>query len=117
MVPNVRGYACETKDGLIYIPLIYGGERSGAVGEFLDSLSPRCRIVNVISRRLAEMLARHGWTKTIEVTSDECVDVWQFAQLYCTVLTCSHFAIPSTGRCVAHPQHNPPNFFPLAGTK
>lgn len=76
LAPGVRGYAIEN-DGLIYIPLINAEtEGAGDVGRFLDSLSPRCLIVNVTSRRLKGMLERRGWTCKMEITQDGPVDLW-----------------------------------------
>jgi hypothetical protein len=61
LAPGVRGYAI-LSNGLIYIPLIIAEkEGSGDVGRFLDSLSPRCVIPNVISSPLSGMLRRRGW--------------------------------------------------------
>ena len=69
--PGVRGYAMEHK-GLIYIPMVFG-QGDGQVGKFLDELSPRCRMVNVISPMLLGMLQRREWKMQVE---DE-VDVWE----------------------------------------
>ena len=71
--PGVKGYAMEHK-GLIYIPMVFG-QGDGQVGKFLDELSPRCRMVNVISARLQEMLQRRGWKMKIEQEIE--VDVWE----------------------------------------
>ena len=71
LAPGVRGYALPVGDK-IFIPLIIADhEGSGKVGQFLDSLSPRCVIPNVTSPRLAGMLARRGWVPRF----DE-VDLW-----------------------------------------
>jgi hypothetical protein len=53
-------------------------EGSGAVGRFLDSLSPRCVFKCVISRRLAGMLARRQWRCTFDYDPDcdDLIDVW-----------------------------------------
>ena len=69
--PGVRGYAMEHK-GLIYIPMVFG-QGDGQVGKFLDALSPRCRMVNVISSTLRGMLQRREWRMQVE---DE-VDIWE----------------------------------------
>lgn len=69
--PGVRGYAMEHK-GLIYIPMVFG-QGDGQVGKLLDALSPRCRMVNVISSKLRHMLQRRGWKMKME----EEVDVWE----------------------------------------
>jgi len=69
--PGVRGYAIEHK-GFVYIPMVFG-QGDGQVGKFLDALSPRCRMVNVISAKLRHMLQRRGWKMKIE----EDVDVWE----------------------------------------
>ena len=68
---GVRGYAME-HEGLVYIPVVFG-QGDGQVGKFLDELSPRCRMVNVISAKLRAMLQRRGWKMKIE----EEVDVWE----------------------------------------
>src|SRR5205809_1259994 len=60
--PGVRGYAVEHADE-IWIPMIEG-DGHGDVGKFLDALSPRCVIVNVVSRKLRGMLERRGWKCT-----------------------------------------------------
>ena len=73
--PGVTGYAME-HEGLIYIPMIFGSGE-GRVSEMLDRLSPRCRVVNVISGKLEMMLQKHGW-KMQEVEEKEfAVDVWE----------------------------------------
>ena len=77
LADGVFGYAIET-DGRVYIPDINAEvEGDGRVGKFLDSLDERCVIANVTSGRLAGMLERRGWQKTIE-DNDEFgpVDVW-----------------------------------------
>lgn len=75
--PGVRGYAVEAK-GKIYIPLIIAepaGE--GNVGRFLDSLSYRCVIPNVTSKRLEGMLERRGWAVHTESDPKEgTCEVW-----------------------------------------
>ena len=71
--PGVRGYAME-HEGLIYIPMVFG-QGDGQVGKFLDELSPRCRMVNVISAKLRHMLKRRGWKMKIEQEIE--VDVWE----------------------------------------
>jgi hypothetical protein len=77
--PGVKGYAVE-KDGQIFIPLIDATEEgSGAVGEFLDRISLRCRVVNVCSARLVGMLQRRHFKET-ELSvgqAGETVDVWE----------------------------------------
>lgn len=61
LAPGVQGFAFGTRK-YIYIPLLMAvKEGSGDVGRFLDSLSPRCRIVDVKSDRLKGMLVRRGW--------------------------------------------------------
>lgn len=63
--------------GTIYIPLIIAHRPgSGDVGRFLDRLSSRCRIVDVVSERLREMLGRRGWKIVEDETLREC-EVWQ----------------------------------------
>ena len=70
LFPGVKGYAIE-KEGLIYIPLIIADrEGSGQVGKFLDSLSPRCRVVSLTSPRLMGMLVRRGWIPTFTKTDE-----------------------------------------------
>jgi hypothetical protein len=78
LAPGVRGYAVLDGD-VIAIPLIIAEtEGSGAVGKFLDSLSPRCVIPCVTSPRLMGMLARRGWIPTWEKQdSGEEVDIWK----------------------------------------
>lgn len=62
IAPGVRGYAVLWR-GKIYIPAIIAEkEGSGDVGRFLDSLSPRCVIPTVTSRRLMGMLIRRGFS-------------------------------------------------------
>lgn len=78
LFPGVTGYAVE-KNGKIRIPVLDSVERgSGAVGRFLDALSPRCQIVNVISPVLRGMLVKRGWVRQIEYdpAADDNVDVW-----------------------------------------
>lgn len=76
LAPGVWGYAVE-HDGLIYIPLISATyEGSGDVGRFLDSLSERCRIPNVVSVRMLGMLKRRGWQDREELTNDGPMLVW-----------------------------------------
>lgn len=61
LAPGVFGLALATNK-YIYIPLIVAVQQgSGHVGRFLNSLSPRCRIVMVQSDRLRGMLLRRGW--------------------------------------------------------
>jgi hypothetical protein len=70
---GVRGYAVK-REKEIWIPLIMAeNEGSGDVGRFLDSLSPRCAVVNVTSPRLVGMLKRRGW----EPNFDGKCDVWR----------------------------------------
>ena len=70
---GVRGYAVK-HEAEIWIPLIIAEkEGSGEVGRFLDSLSPRCAVVNVTSPRLEGMLKRRGWAPKWD---GEC-DVWR----------------------------------------
>jgi hypothetical protein len=67
LAPGVSGFAIE-KNGEIHIPIVNSEhERQGHVGRFLDSLSPRCRIVAVVSPVLTGMLERRGWTLEDEV--------------------------------------------------
>lgn len=75
LYPGVRGYAVDHV-GEIYIPLILG-EGDGQVGNMLDDLSPRCRIVNVTSQRMLSMLHRRGWVEYCVQTGDEVCDVWK----------------------------------------
>lgn len=75
LTDGVTGYAVE-HDGEIWIPEIEGSG-DGKVGVFLDSLSPRCCIVNVISPRLEGMLIRRGWKKEYDYGSGERVDIWR----------------------------------------
>lgn len=76
--PGVRGYA--VKHGQeTWIPWLEASkEGSGDVGRFLDSLDSSCRVVNVISPRLAGMLKRRGWkAEAVKVDDDGAVDVWR----------------------------------------
>ncbi|KKL18261.1 hypothetical protein LCGC14_2477320 [marine sediment metagenome] len=77
--PGVKGYAVE-KDGFIMIPMIAATEEGhGAVGEFLDRISSRCRVVNVCSLKLVGMLQRRNFkmTEILVEQFDEMVDVWE----------------------------------------
>ena len=65
LAPGVFGFAYAQGDE-IWIPLVLAEKKgSGAVGRFLDSLSARCVIVDVTSKRLEEMLVRRGWVKRL----------------------------------------------------
>lgn len=76
LFPGVFGYAIEHK-GLIYIPLIEAENRgAGAVGTFLDSISCRCRIVNVCSPILRDMLVKRKFKCSIEETEMGPADIW-----------------------------------------
>jgi len=59
IAPGVRGYAVES-DGWVFIPIVIGNG-TGAVGKFLDSVSPRCVFPTVISHKLRGMLTRRGF--------------------------------------------------------
>lgn len=72
LMDGVTGYAIAHGDE-IWIPLI-GGDGTGKVGRLLDSLSPRCVIVNVTNSRLRGILERRGWVCTRD---DEGVDTWR----------------------------------------
>lgn len=75
IAPGVQGYVILHED-LIYIPWIAAmKEGNGSVGRFLDSLSPRCRIVNVISPRLQGMLERRGFI--CAVNQENGIDIWR----------------------------------------
>ena len=75
--PGVTGYAME-HEGLIYIPLIIATkEGSGAVGDFLDRITQRCRVVNVCSPKLEGMLQRRGWKMQPAQEKKFVVDVWE----------------------------------------
>jgi hypothetical protein len=66
LAPGVMGLAIE-HEGAVYIPVIRAmREGSGDVGRFIDSLSDRCRISNVVSNRLLGMLCRRGWEPVFE---------------------------------------------------
>jgi hypothetical protein len=73
--PGVQGYAME-HEGLIYIPLIIGSGE-GKVSEMLDRLSPRCRVVSVVSGKLFSMLRRRGWKMQAVEEKKFVVDVWE----------------------------------------
>ena len=71
LAPGVRGFAVE-QSGEVWIPVIVAEvEGSGAVGRFLDSLSPRCVIPCVFNPRLMGMLARRGWVPTFADDGEE----------------------------------------------
>lgn len=77
--PDVTGYAIQVGDE-IFIPVIHAlKEGSGQVGKWLDTLSPRCVIVNCISTRLAGMLKRRGWKCEWRLDEEfgERVDHWK----------------------------------------
>ncbi len=74
--PGVIGFAIQHKE-LIYIPDIHGNGE-GKVSEMIDNLSPRCRIVNVVSALLQSMLQRHGWKPEFKETEGGDVDVWSY---------------------------------------
>jgi len=73
--PGVQGYAMEHGE-LIYIPLIIGSGE-GKVSEMLDRLSPRCRVVSVVSGKLFSMLRRKRWKMQMEDEKEFEVDVWE----------------------------------------
>jgi hypothetical protein len=81
LAPGVMGYTVD-HDGALCIPLIWSTEEGkGHVGRYLDSL-PRDRIVrvpNVISGKLAGMLARRGFVQEMEFAEEagEWVEVWE----------------------------------------
>jgi hypothetical protein len=71
------GYAIETRDKLIFIPMVEAiSEGIGAVGKFLDVISTRCRTINVMSGRLEEMLKQRDFRHIIRRTVDGPVDTW-----------------------------------------
>jgi len=72
LADGVQGYAIMHRDE-IYIPLIVG-KGEGKVGLFLDSLSHRCVIVNVMSPKLQDMLVRRNWECSY---SDDGCDEWR----------------------------------------
>lgn len=77
LYPGVFGYAVP-HNGLIYIPEIHAEkEGSGSVGAFLDVISPKCRVVNVVSPRLQEMLVRRDFQLHYEETEMGKVDIWK----------------------------------------
>lgn len=68
LADGVLGYAVE-HEGAVYLPDIRAArEGRGDVGRFLDSLdkAKTWKVPNVISARLAGMLERRGWKKTVE---------------------------------------------------
>ncbi len=81
LFPGVRGYAVE-RNGEIWIPLVeFEHPGDGNVGCMLDVLSPRCRIVNVCTDILRDMLQRRGWVMSTTETDDgDAVDVWRPAE-------------------------------------
>jgi len=71
LAKGVLGCAYQNGDE-IWIPLIVAEKKGvGAVGRFLDSLSARCVIVDVVNPRLKEMLMRRGWKQFVG-TEHEC---------------------------------------------
>ena len=65
LAPGVLGFAYE-QDGEILIPLIIAEKKGyGDVGRFLDSLSSRCVITDVINKRLEAMLERRGFKREL----------------------------------------------------
>lgn len=80
LAPGVLGYTCDTPDGL-YVPFISAEQPgNGDVSRYLDSLTRERRVVspNVISKRLAEMLIRRGFTPVVEEAEGfGPVDVWE----------------------------------------
>ena len=81
LAPGVIGYTVDVGPDL-YVPLIEAMKPgSGDVGRYLDSLPIDRRIVvpNVISARLAGMLARRGFSATVEWAADfeENVEIWE----------------------------------------
>jgi hypothetical protein len=77
LAPGVFGYTVE-RDGMLLIPFLAANhEGSGDVGRFLDGL-PHHRVVgfpNVVSRRLAGMLARRGFVAEVMELDGEPVEV------------------------------------------
>lgn len=82
IAPGVWGYTME-EEGALWIPVLVA-ERPGQgnVGRYLDSL-PRDRTIkvpNVLSSRLAGMLARRGFMACEEACQidgvAECVEIW-----------------------------------------
>lgn len=81
LAPGVLGYTV-LHEGALYIPFLQAEqEGSGAVGQYLDRLPTGQRLVvpNVLSARLAGMLARRGFTRGQEYSEElVCwVEVWQ----------------------------------------
>lgn len=70
--PGVKGFAMRHGTE-IWIPMIWGNG-TGQVGKFLDNLSPRCRIVNVVNSKLRGMLRRRRFKRTW--AEDGFTDVW-----------------------------------------
>ena len=73
LAEGVTGYAVQNGNEIRILEI--EGNGTDRVGAFLDSLSPKCCIVNVINERLRGMLMRRGWSPAIE--GDEAVDVWR----------------------------------------
>jgi hypothetical protein len=83
LAPGVRGAAVRTAAAL-YVPLVIADvEGRGDVGRYLDGLptSETLRFPNVISTRLAGMLARRGFRLTEEWAEEfqSTVPVWERA--------------------------------------
>ena len=81
LAPGVVGYTVDVGPDL-YVPLIEASKPgSGDVGRYLDSLPRDRRVVvpNVISARLEGMLARRGFSATVEWAADfeEYVEIWE----------------------------------------
>jgi hypothetical protein len=77
LAPGVLGWAFDEGHRIIIPMILARREGSGAVGRFLDSLSPRCVVVCVISDRLAAMLARRGYVRRWTWVDGERVDEWR----------------------------------------
>jgi len=80
LAAGVKGYAMRNDEGLVYIPMIEATQPGeGDVGRFLDSLSPKCRIPNVINKKLMMMILRRKWTSYEEWAEShgEMVTVWR----------------------------------------
>ena len=81
LAPGVIGYTVDVGPDL-YVPLIEATQPgSGDVGRYFDSLPRDRRVVvpNVISAQLEGMLARRGFSPTIEWAEgfEENVEVWE----------------------------------------
>lgn len=79
LAQGVDGYAVDLGSGFIEIRVIMAQQQGdGAVGQFIDSVSPRVVFPLVVSGRLRGMLERRGWRKVVTANG---ADVWVHPKL------------------------------------